>query len=296
MLNIKQIYELLDILNKQNLIFISSKLGPNYLSNEELDRLKSWGIDPIDIYNEVEDVVLTSFNFGILSDAIGEIDAKKVDFNAMKEYLSSGKHIPLTSIEKNTIASIKKQYLGDIKANNNRIFSDVNNIIDQSEKKNRIAYEKIIRDEVEGGTLLKKTNSQIAIELARKTGDWSRNFKRIVEYISHTAFNEGRAAFYEDKFGQDVLVYFQVFEGACNHCVKAYLKGGVSDDPKIFKLSDLKKNGSNIGRRVDEYKPTISSLHPYCRCTLHVSDEQKQKTKINRKPIKIIFNNKVYMA
>jgi len=310
----QQISDLLDLLNKQNLIFISSKLGYNYLTEEEREKLLKFGINPYHLYKESNDVTLMSFHFGLVSDFIGNKDSKDIKYNDLKEYFEKGQHIPLTAIERNTIDSIKKQYLGDIKANNGQIFKDINNIISTNEKNNRLAYEKVIRDEVQKGILMKKTSSEIARDIARKTGDWSRNFKRIVDFISHTAFDEGRAASIADKYGDDALVYKSVHTGACIYCVKAYLTGGIGSDPKIFKLSQLKVNGNNIGRKASEFKPVIGSHHPNCRCTLHyynpnyqwnVKDQvfniskikQKEiKTRPNRKPIRITIRGKEYLV
>lgn len=251
---------------------------------------------------------------GMISDAIGEIDAKKLKVDDLIKYFESGEHIPLTKQQLATVDSIKRQFLGDIKAHQGKIFQDINNIISKEEKNNRTAYEKVIRDEIETGKLKRKTSREIARELAKKTGDWSRNFDRIVQYISHQAFDEGRAAMIEDKYGEDAKVYKNVYPGACTHCIKAYLTAGIGSEPIIFKLSELKKNGTNIGRKVDEYKPVIGSTHPHCRCTLmnydpvydwnlktRSFDIPKPKAKelvkrINRKPIRVTVRGKEYLV
>ena len=311
----QQIQELLQILDKQNLIFISSKLGVEYLSDEEISRLQNFGINPFHLYKESNDVAKMSFHFGLLSDAIEKIESKQITLDDLKTYLESGKHIPLTKVEKNTIESIKKQYLGDIKANNGRIFQDINNIIGKNEKDNRKAYEAVIRGEIERGFLAKKSSLEIARDLARKTGDWNRNFTRIVAYISHQAFDEGRAAWIEDKYGEDALVAKNVYLGACKYCISAYLTGGVGSQPKIFKLSQLKANGSNIGRKVKDLKPVVGNHHVNCRCTLFFVDNQysfNQKTqhfdipkpnppqprleRPGRKPIRISVRGKEYIV
>ena len=310
----KQIHGLLDLLNKQNLIFISSKLGYDYLTEQEVQTLLSFGINPYNIYEQTGDLVTMSFHFGLISDAINELDAKKINYDDLVEYFNKGHHIPLTTVEKNTIDSIKRQYLGDIKAHNGRVFQDVNNIIGQNEKNNRLAYESVIRNEVEKGLLEKKTSEQIARDLAKKTGDWSRNFKRIVSFISHQAYDEGRAAMIEDKYGKDVLVYKQVFLGACKFCVKAYLTNGTGSEPIIFKLSKLKSNGTNIGRKAADYKPVVGNHHPQCRCQLmhynsnfnwdektqgfNLPKEREKPIKINpnRKPIRITVKGKEYLV
>jgi hypothetical protein len=310
----KQIHGLLDLLNKQNLIFISSKLGYDYLTEDEVQILLKNGINPYNLYKETDDIAKMSFHFGLLSDAIGEFDSKKINYDDLVEYFNKGHHIPLTTVERNTIDSIKRQYLGDIKAHNGRVFQDVNNIIGQNEKNNRLAYESVIRNEVEKGLLEKKTSEQIARDLANKTGDWSRNFKRIIDYISHQAWDEGRAAMIEDKYGKDALVFKKVYIGACGFCVKSYLTNGMGSEPIIFKLSKLKANGTNIGMKSNELKPVIGPHHLNCRCTLHFynpnfnwdiksqgfnlpkNDIKTIKLNSNRKPIRILVKNKEYIV
>jgi hypothetical protein len=280
-----QINRLLEVLQKQNLFFISSKLGNDYLTQDEVRKLQYFGINPYHNYNPKNDIITQMYHFGLISDAIGEKDAKQITFNDLHNYFESGDHIPLTKTQKSTLESIKRQFLGDIKANEGRVFQDINNIISKEEKNNRLEYEKVIRDEILAGKLKKKTSREIAQELARKTGDWSRNFNRIVEYVSHQALDEGRAAMMEDKYGSDAKVYKTVFGGACAHCIRLYLTDGVGSAPKIFKLSTLKANGSNIGRKVADYKPVIGSTHPYCRCLLQKVEEPVKK--IERKPIRV---------
>lgn len=60
-----------------------------------------------------------------------------------------------------------------------------------------------------------------------------------------------------------------IWTGNCRHCIAAYLTNGIGSQPKIFKLSELQENGTNIGKKVNDWKPTIYGLHPFCRCTLH---------------------------
>lgn len=311
MLTINQINELLQIIAKNNIHFIGKTLGPNYLNDAEIELLKGSGIDPIKFYSISNDIVTTSFHFGLISDVIGNSAAQKMSFDDLKQALISGKYIPLTQREKFTLESVKKQYLGDIKGHQGRIFTDVNNIISSTEKNNRKAYENIIRDEIYSGMLDGDTSNEIAREIAHLTGDWSRNFGRIVEFTSHQAFDEGRAALYERQGGEDVKVYKSVYDGACQHCIKAYLTRGIGSEPIIFELSQLRANGTNVGKKVADWLPVIGSMHPHCRCTLHDykegfkwNDETKMfdikietaKPKIKRDKVKVVFNNKEYFV
>ena len=267
MLTVDNIKSLLDIIDKNNIIYINKNLGPSYLNEQELSVLKNMGIDPQTFYSESNDIAKMSLHFGMIVDAIGK-DAEKATYNDLVEYFEKRKYIPLSKIDNLALDSVKKQYLGDIKSNKNKIFNDINNIISKSEKSNRYSYEKVIRDTIKEGIVNKKVNSEIARDLGRLTGDWNRNFNRIVDFVSHTAYDEGRAISIMRKHGEDALVWKKVFNSACKHCISLYLTKGFGSRPIIFRLQTLRENGNNIGRKVDEWLPVVGPTHPHCRCVL----------------------------
>lgn len=261
--SVQQIKELLHLIEQQTNVFIAKTIGENYLTVDEKKKLVSVGINPANLYDEDSDLVKQSFHFGLISDAL-EADANKINFNELKEYFKKGKHIPLTSTENYALDSVKKQSLKDIRANQGRIFNDINNVISSSEKNNREAYEQVIRKEVEKGIVDQKTVGEIARNLGKLTGDWGRNFNKSIEYISHLAMSEGIIHAIERKGGKKV--YMSVYQGACRSCIKLYLTKGLGSAPIIFSIEQLKVNGSNIGRKVDQWKATYPPLHVYCRC------------------------------
>jgi len=297
-----EIEQILNILNSRNITFIASTLGTQYLSEDEKKSLEGLGFDLDKIYNEAKDPLLLNFQLGMLSSFLDQRDLNKIAFSDLTQMIKQGNYIPLNKRELATLDSVKRQSLSDIRANNGRIFSDINGIIVKEEQNNRDAYEKVIRNEISEGLAKRESNAKIARELARKTGDWSRNFNRIVQYVSHQAFDEGRAASFKRK-EEDPQVYKRVFSGACKHCVRLYLTNGVGSQPVVFKLSDLEANGNNIGRKVDEWLPVLGSSHPFCRCMLvHIKrgskwNEEKQdfiRTFEDEKPlgIRIEINGK----
>ena len=212
-MTIKQIHELLQIIRNQHNLTIVRNLGVEYLLPQEIELLFKSGIDVNKI--KTKDLVKNMFYMGLISDVLGR-QSKSLTFAELKKHISNPREIlPFTQRENIVIDSIKNQFLGDIRANEGRIFRDVNNIITQGQQNNRQSYEQVIRDEVLRGAIDKKATSQIASDLGHKTGDWSRDFSRIIGFISHKAFDEGRASLYERKGGKDIEVYKDVFEGAC---------------------------------------------------------------------------------
>jgi len=105
---------------------------------------------------------------------------------------------------------------------------------------------------------------EFAAELRRETGKWARDLGMISDFVLHTAHTEGRAAQIERDFGPNPEVFIHVFDQACDHCVKHFLTNGAGSQPKIFRLNKLRQNGSNVGRKVKQWKPVLPAMHPWC--------------------------------
>ena len=272
-MNIQILHNLLEIINKNQALVIGQELGLDYLTEQDLQVLQKYGINQNLIYRLEKDTLFTSLHFGLLSDALRELGkVNKIAYKDLVDYISSGQYIPLTEVEKNALQAIKTQSLSSIRGIGNKIFQDVNNILINNTREEQ---ESFLKKELEKLVLEKKTIRQVANDIARKTGDWNRDFDRIIQYASQTAFETGKAIALQRKYGEDVYVYKKVFHGACKHCIRLYLTKGIDSAPRVFKLSELIANGTNIGRKVDEWKPTLDPIHPYCRCQLQYINSNK---------------------
>lgn len=258
----QQIQQLLNIIDQNQALIIGREFGLEFLSDYDKFVLDKFGVDLDQLYLPQTDTIYTSFHFGLLSDALADIQfADKLTYNDLYEYISKGEYIPLTQQEIASINSVKTQSLASLRSIGNKIFQDINQILPNT---SRSVQEQFIRDEIEQGVKYKKTVREIANEIAHKTGDWSRDFDRIVQYTSQTAYEHGKAAALQRQYGEDMLVYKNVYQGACKYCIKMYLTKGLGSQPRIFKLSELIANGSNIGKKVADWKPTLDPVHPYC--------------------------------
>jgi len=307
MLTPNKIEELFRIIEKQRIVFVATHVGDSYLTTSEKRKLSGLGIDASKLYSKGRDFMLHQFYFGLISDAVGQ-DAKNISYDQLKAHMQSADYIPLTKPQKYSLESIKNQFLGDITGKQNEIFSDLNNIINTSTASTtRKRQEEVIRGEIERGFISKQTYNETSREIARKTGDWSRNFGRVVEFVSHAAFNEGRASAYELDGGDETYMYFNVFPRACKHCIRLYLTNGIGSKPIVFKLSTLRSYGNNIGRKVAEWKASLFGVHPFCRCSVsrwqkgfEWDDKKKmfvRKRKIvieGREPIPVKIGGKTY--
>lgn len=109
--------------------------------------------------------------------------------------------------------------------------------------------------------------------LKDKVENWQHRWKMIVNTELARASNYGAVDAIlhnnKDRSPHEVLVYKTGPHDdiTCKYCMSFWF----SDDgitPKVYKLSELIANGSNIGRKAKEWKPTIDITHPHERHVL----------------------------
>lgn len=263
----EQIAELSEIIDRFALVFIAEQIGPDFLSQREKDLLRKHGIDVNTLPQTY--VFEHAFKFGILSEALGNKQAKGMNYEQFKEFVNSGKFIPLTDIEQGALDYVKMRGASDLRGLGNKISKDFSHTLIEGDRRARLQYEKLIKKETEQAIINRKSATYLASELGHKTGDWARDFDRIADYVMHEAYDNGRAMSIIRRYGPDAEVFKDVYEGACKHCIRLYLTGDIHSEPKLFKVSVLIANGNNIGVKVADLKPVIGATHPYCRCTLN---------------------------
>lgn len=291
----KQILDLLDILKRQELVFVASQLGTNYLSEYEIMLLESAGVGLSKFTNSVG-IVEHAFLFGILSDAIGDERAKKMDYNQFKRFIASKNYIPLTKDEEEALEIVKNRAYTDITNLGSRMRTAVANSLHSQSQRSLLA-QKTIKEQAVQAINLRMSAPSLAAELARATENWDTDWLRIAYYLTHEAYNSGKAQNILKTYGKDAEVWFDVYKGACKHCKRLYLEDPADEDskPKVFKLVDVISNGNNIGRKVDNLLPSVSPVHPYCRCTINYKRPNVEWDDTLRsfvKPIRKVSKNK----
>ena len=257
-----EIQELLEIIEVNQIQFGAENIGKDILSTEEKLLLKDYGIDVDELPSK--DYVEQAYKFGRLARAIGDKNAKDLSYNDFKKWIRAGGYIPLQSYEKETIKYLKTKTYSHLKNLGQRMGSVFETITQDQEAKIRANKEKIISKELTEGAQMRKSLNEIVSEIGHKTDDWQRDWGRIVETEMHNAYEEGRAAEIQRQTGEkDPNVYKETWIGVCRHCIKAYLTKGIGSKPRVFKLSELVANGTNIGKKVAQWKPVLGSMHPY---------------------------------
>jgi hypothetical protein len=262
-LNPDQVQAAIDVLNNRMSIFIAKSFGQDFLSTQQKEQLLRLGINLDQIYSLHKDPIFLQYQLGQLSQVFSKLEINRYGFRDFLEAIRRGEYVKLNQRELDTLKSLKMASLADIRSFQGAIFTDVNNVINQADKKNRQAYEKVIRKELKAGFAKRQSYKEIAQNLGNLTGDWARRWDRIVQFQGHLAFDEGRAAVMQRKGGDDAEVYKITYPGACKHCIAMYRTAGEGSEPIVYKLSELKANGTNIGKKVADWKPVIGPVHPH---------------------------------
>lgn len=268
--NNNQIQDMLTILKRYELLFIAGQVGINYLSNYEKDILIAAGID-LNKYKNQKGVIEHAFLFGILAEAIGSNRAKNMTYGQFQKFLASGNFIPLTEEEEFALQQVKNRAYNDITNLGNRMRNSLSNSVLRNNQQQSLLVQKVIRGKAIKAIELRTGARSLAAELSNVTEDWEVDWLRIAYYLTHEAYNSGRAQSILKQYGSDAEVYFDVYEGACKKCKELYLidPEDPNSEPIVFKLKDIIANGNNIGRKTENWLPTISPTHPYCRCTIN---------------------------
>lgn len=265
--NQTQIEDILRIIDFNHILYIGVNVGVDILTKEDKKLLKQYGIDIESIKTDFTPFE-QEFYFGRLSAALGAQNASTLVYNDFLKYLRRGQYIPLNTREKETLGFLKQRTYSHIKNLGQKVKQTTNGIIIEEDQATRDAYEETIKNSLERAIIERDTVNSVVSEIGHKTGDWSRDLGRIAATEMENAFLEGRAAEIEKEAGKEAEVYKEVYKNACRWCIGFYTTNGIGSPPKIFKLSELRANGTNIGRKQSAWKAVLQSTHPFCRCLI----------------------------
>lgn len=112
------------------------------------------------------------------------------------------------------------------------------------------------------------TVGQIKQRLRDFTGDSDRNWQRVAITEVSNAISMGSVdrivSEHPDK-PAEVLVYKIIVDDAatCKHCYRFFVD--TDGTPAVYRMGDLLANGTNLGRKVAEWKAVVGPIHPHCR-------------------------------
>ena len=235
-----------------HLNFLFDTIGGDYLSEDEMNFLEdNLGKSKLD--SSKIPLLDKIFAFGQVAQKIGLENANKITKKDLEDWLKENKVKVTAQLEK-----IKAQAYLDILSKQFQIEKDLRQgVLNEANKED-----------------FKMSN--IVDYIKSKFEDWAY-LKNTINYVSESALNEGKVEEIKSQAGKngedDALVYKVCIydEKLCSHCRRAYCNSDGS--PKLFRLSELAANGTNIGRKPNEWLPTLPALHVNCRCLLQYFEE-----------------------
>jgi hypothetical protein len=219
------------------------------------------------------DPIKDAYVFGRIRANMAAEGITEMNSLSLSEMRRLARLVPLTEVQKTAIEYARKraaEYVGGmvqradeevVKMAQGYVNPEVELTGDAAE-----AQREIIREEIAEGMVRRESASQIAGKIGRRTGDWDRNWKLVAQNEITAAHEQGIADWIEKYDGEDALVAKMPSPQACNTCRKLFLDE--TGKPKVFKLSELQANGTNVGRKKADWRPTVGPAHMNCACTL----------------------------
>lgn len=257
-----QIQAIKDIIQKYSDVVMHLMVGEGKPSPK---MLKDLGIP--DDYADILSVAFQSGKFGVVSGT----DLKNISLRDLEKTLSK---IVLSPAQERALEYIKINTGSRVAGLSSSIANNIINGVITSNVSQLQGVEQILTE----GLSSFQSRAEVATKLRDFVGDMDRDWNRVAHTEMWNAHLQGEAmAILNDESsltdkGKDTWVFKRPAPNACAQCKKHYLESdGVT--PKLFKLSELLSYGDNYGKKVNDWNPTLGTLHPNCMCTLSIMPE-----------------------
>ena len=255
----EQIDELKRIIAKHHAMVILKLVGPSALTPSELRLLEEVGSMAPEI-KSMED----SYAYGQL---LSKLDQKALElgYEGLKQELAKNP-LPLSQPEQFAIENANQHAGAHIRHLGAKVEQQASMVVFREDAAMRA---KLLTEEVIPATksnIEKRQGIQkLKSELGKRVGDWSRDWNRVAVTEKVNAMNAGMADSFHKNHG-DPWVFKRTMPGACKHCLRLHI--GPDGHPRIFKLSTLQANGTNAGKKAQDWAAVVGSTHPHCQCQL----------------------------
>ncbi len=255
-----------------HLAFVAEVFGPSAIDPDDYDRLRAAG--------KIRDERLLPQDAALAAHALGAV-AEHAEARPSAELLSTpemfwqhvGDDLHLTTeAEREAVASLRDRIHQHVRALGNKLDDAVGKILLEAD-------DVVRRRRMAGGRSDERFDTPAVLARIRDAVNaLRREWLRTAHTEVHNASEEAKAIAMSAG-GRDPMVFKRPHPDACAHCRLLYLKpDGVT--PRVFRLSALLANGTNVGRRAGrptrsgrsrtEWKAVVGAAHPWCQCPLHV--------------------------
>ena len=267
LLNQNQIDNIRDLIKSHFGVFILENLGEEALSDSDIQYLSDKGL---------LDENITKDNSFIVSYLMGKHRGSQPQLpnkQSIKDFVNEYKDRGLTQHDLRSINHVRQsagQYIRNLQ--NTTEHKVVTSVLDTNKERVLDAAGEIVKPTLEEAIRAGQSIQEITSTLRDMTGDLLRDWKRVAVSEMNSAYNQGAIDMITDRNKDvdknDILVYAQgPLDGqTCGHCLKQYHDGGSF---KIYRLSELLANGTNMGIKAADWQAIVPPMHPNCRHRLN---------------------------
>jgi hypothetical protein len=252
------------LIEDHHLAFIVEALGPDAVSQQVMERLQQQGLLKQDTIEHAQVSVQAAHALGKMG-AVTVTDQKlsRMSPQAFWQFVETAP--PQFNAHELAAVQASRRFVARAIVNLGRgVAGEFENALHEEDAKLRHeTLQGIVQHEIGLGIVRHQTNEQIVRRLKKKCGESERDWRLVVQTELHNAKEHGKALLLSTQ--GDPLVFKRPRADACRFCKRLFLTG---DRPRIFKLSALVKNGSNVGRKHGEFRAVIGAVHPACECEL----------------------------
>jgi len=258
----EQLLEIGKIIEKYHSAFIVNAISPEAVAKDILRQLKDSGlVDPKPKVESIKDAYLYGQLLGILENKT----VANMSFEEFKKYIAKNP-IPLTTVERQAIQFTALNAAQYCKGLGNRVILQTGDILVEADQALRAQMETTIKNKTMQNIAARKSIKALKSDLGWATKDWARDWDRIAITEKQNAMQRGLADNYRKGHGEDALVAKRPMPDACKYCKDLHI--GTDGQPRIFKLSTLEANGTNVGRKAADWKAVVGTVHPHCQCQM----------------------------
>lgn len=265
------------IIRDYHYAFAVGTFGPDVIPPAEVQRLIDTGVLPQDlayVFNpgpnerppDAMRVTDLAYQYGQqLAKPKQKEAVRDMGMDAFLEHLENTRKT-LSPVDRQAMAYARYNGGQHIQGMADRFVLETGTLIRNADAEQRRRYMGTVQRELENNIDKRETWRKLASEIGHATEDWSRDMRRLAATEKQFAMQEGQAREIGKKYDDpdDARVAKIPAPDACPDCVRLHLTAGVGSPPRIFKLSELLANGTNVGRKRQSWKATVGPTHPWC--------------------------------
>lgn len=260
LLSDSQLLEIKQLIADHHNAFIVNAIDPQAVTPEILEDLRQKGL-----VNAKGQSIEDAYLYGQVLAAAQDPKTATMSLTEFKAYLRRNP-VPLTQTEQQAVIMNQQQAAQYVRGLGNRIDLQTGQTLINADHDLRRQMRDTITRKTDANIAARETVKKLKSDLGWATQDWTRDLDRIAITEKQSAMQQGSADAYAKRYGKDVMVAKMAMPDCCPRCAELYT--GPDGMPRIFRLADLEKNGTNVGRRAAEMRPVVGPAHPHCVCTL----------------------------